>query len=187
MEHPFSRIAPGPFRMLLVATLVVTFALIFVLVSHGAKVDGLKDAAGRNFDVVAFEFAYTPEMSAHIVETWGEAGAATIRLQTYIDYLFLIAYANCIALCLVGVTSGGLAQRWFQGFAHFLAYGQWLAAICDGFENAFLLQSLGGNSATPGPQFAALLAGVKFVFVLAGILMVFVLLPLRFIAGKPRS
>lgn len=187
MEHPFSRIAPRPFRLLLVGTLLATFILAYLLTAIGSRVDGLTDAQGRSFDVVAFELAYTPEMSAHIVETWGPDNAKVMIKQVYLDYLFLIAYANCIALCLIGVSSGGLAKRWCQGFAHFLAYGQWLAGICDGVENAFLIQSLGGNAATPGPQFAALVAGVKFAFVFAGILAVFALLPLRFIGRTQES
>ncbi len=184
MDHPFARIPAPTFRLVLVGTLVGTFILMYMMTAIGSTVAGLQDAEGRSFDVIQFEFAYTPEMSAHMVATWGEAGAATITRQTYLDYLFLIAYANCIALCLVGVSSGGLAKRWFQGFAHFLAYGQWLAGICDAIENAFLLQSLAGNAAAPGPQFAALMAGVKFAFVAAGILVVFALLPLRFIGRE---
>ena len=53
-----------------------------------------------------------------------------------LDYLYLLLYANTIAMALLWLTEG-LSATWLTTLATALAWGQWLAAGLDAIENLF--------------------------------------------------
>jgi hypothetical protein len=148
---------------------VLGSAVFAVLLTFlGRDFSAKENAAGESFDVIAFELAGTPAQMAKILDTWGEDGIADARLQTRLDFLFLIYYGNAVAL---GVM---IAQRRRESTALAslggpLAWGAWIAALLDVVENVFLLRVLDGHLESPNPEIAYWCALVKFILLGLGI------------------
>jgi hypothetical protein len=184
MDHPFLHLSPTQFRRGFAASVVATLVVMVGLVAMATGFSAKEDAAGKRYDMVQFELAYIPALSAHIAETWGPEGRAMAWWQTVLDFVFLVAYSNAIAFGVLFVAERGFMRRWFLGFAVFLAYGQWFSALCDVIENLCLLRILSAGAVSPLPELAAICAGPKFAFVLAGLLFFVAGLPSRFLFRK---
>jgi len=105
------------------------------------------------------------------VAYWDERARRYAGFSLGVDYLFMVAYSTTIALACVwaagvlGGTAGALAT-----VGILLAWGQWLAALCDGGENAALTTMLLGSVREPWPAVAWWCATTKFCLIVAGIL-----------------
>lgn len=182
MKHPFEKLAPRLQRNLYWFFLAATFVLSGVLQTMAAPFATATPGQPAPYNIFHFEFAGTSEMAHTITESWGEAGRAAAINQTYVDYLFLLAYPNAIALGILAVLMNA-RSRTLWAFGRQLAWLQWLAGALDAVENAALIGILKGNEAELLPQIAWWCAAPKFLIVIAGVLFVLIVAGLGYTRG----
>lgn len=184
MRHPFEVFDPAVRRWLYWIFFAATIAMSVALTNIGATFAEKRGPTGRSYDIIAFELAHTPGRAAEIVETWGRDGIAAARLQTYLDFGFLMLYSNAIALGVISIMSAAADRSFIPGLGRALAYGQWVAGLFDAVENLALLQILNGDVGSPWPQIAYYFATIKFALVGLGLLYILIYLPY---AGRETS
>ena len=159
--HPLALIAPDKrvrvFMPLLIATLVITFLFRFIGPAQPTIVD--------------FELAGSVEKAEQIVTAWNETDRIRAGFSLGFDYLYMPVYSTTIALACV-MAIGVLKSSVWRSIGWLLAWGLWIAAICDAIENLALYTILLGNNAAPYPQVAQLCAAIKFGLILAGLVYV---------------
>ena len=88
-----------------------------------------------------------------------------------LDYLFMVAYSTTIALgCLWAADAFRARLPGLAAAGPWLAWGQWVAGLCDAVENVALTVMLLGGVADPWPGLAWWCATPKFVLIVAGLL-----------------
>lgn len=179
MLHPLERLTSRQAARLYWLLLAATFVLGGLLQAIGARYANLSGPDGDTYDVIAFEFATTPQRAQHMLSVWGAEGTRAAVLQTLIDYAFLLTYSNAIALGILLIVGRLDSRRSVVRLGRVLAWGQWAAALLDALENSALLLILTGWPVSPWPQIAAGCAGLKFLLVFAGILFILVGVALR--------
>lgn len=129
--------------------------------------------AGSSSDIVAFEFAATPERANDILSEWGPDGREGAQRALRLDYGFLVAYAVFLALASAGVAMAA-ARRGrdrLERIGWSLAGLALIAGVLDAIENTALLTVLDNYDTTSISAFAtavaAVVAGPKFAFVVA--------------------
>ncbi len=168
MRHPLSTIAAERrgrvFWPLALAAVVMTAIMQLI------NAPLITSEAGRG--IVSFELAGTVDKAAAIVSSWsGPDAHAYAGLSLGIDYLYMPVYALAIAFGCIGAGEILRLRAWpLSGLGPWLAWGVWLAALCDAIENFALLQILLRTAAQPWPQVALICAIVKFIFIIAGLL-----------------
>ncbi len=180
MPHPFlslpARLLPRLFWLLLALTLV----LMAIMAGVGAPLTTQAVPQG----IVSFEFAGTVIRAREILDSWSPAAQLRAAFIQGLDFLFLLVYSTTI----------GLSCTWAAGVLHdrhrslsswgpLLAWGQWLAAGFDAFENIALVVLLFGGLASPWPQIAWICAAVKFALIFIGLVYTFFAAALRLAAG----
>lgn len=112
-------------------------------------------------NIVAFEFAFTPERAGQMMTAWGEVGHAAARQSLWLDFLYMPAYAfffSGLALFAARSASG----RW-QTLGLWLALTPFVAWAFDAIENVALLSVLPPASPAPTPlMIAGAAASIKF-------------------------
>lgn len=176
MRHPFERLTPGAFRALYAVAWLGTIGVGAVLQHYGLIYSAQTGPNGETYDVIAFEFAATPERMQAVFDTWGDEGMRAARVQTVVDCAFPFFYASLIAAGIVALYGAGMSPGWTKA-GRLLAWGQFKAAGLDLVENAALLGALYGGAVSPFPQIAAGAAAVKFILIGLGVAYIFAALP----------
>ena len=115
-----------------------------------------------------------------IIDAWNENDRIRAGFSLGFDYLYMPVYSTTIALaCVMAV--GVLKRRAWHTSGILLAWGLWIAALCDATENLALLTELLGNNVAPWPQVAQICATLKFGLILLGLLYVVAGVVLRLI------
>ena len=168
LTHPLNAIPSDKrarvFVPLLIATLVITFLFRFIGPAQPTIVD--------------FELAGSVDKAAQIINAWNEPDRIRAGFSLGFDYLYMPVYSTTIALACILAASVLIRNAW-RMFGLLLAWGLWLAAICDATENLALFTVLLGNNVAPYPQMAQICATIKFGLILAGLLYVVVGVVLR--------
>lgn len=158
VTHPFDRVPPGRLRTVLVPVLGVAALVGIALL--------LLDPGGEG--IVGLEVAGSVDAAAEVIAAWDDRDVIHAAFGTGLDYLFLLAYANALALaCVWGRRM--FRHAWLVTLGGLLAWGAWLAGTLDAIENIALLDMLRGPIESPAPEVAAACAYVKFVLVYAGV------------------
>jgi len=165
-RHPFEWLSPvaqkRAFPALLIFTLAVQVGMGVLDVPLGTEVSPL--------GIVSFEFAGNLSFAKTILEAWGPAGQVYAGLSLGLDYLFLVAYASCIALGCALVARG--FSTWAPSLSTvgvFLSWTQGGAAVLDAVENFALIQLLLGSERAIWPAVAKWCAIPKFLIVAVGL------------------
>ncbi|WP_437707098.1 hypothetical protein WMF45_25685 [Sorangium sp. So ce448] len=120
--------------------------------------------------IISFELAGTRARVRRILESWGDDARLSAAFSLGVDYLFMAAYANGLALaCVMGADALRTRGLPAAGLGAPLAWGQWLAGLLDATENAALLRILRGSDEPLWPPLARRCAQAKFFLVGAGI------------------
>ncbi len=168
--HPFEKWDLSRLRWCFRLSLVFSLAMMAVLLLLGLPLRQCRTPEDKACDIIAFELAGAPERSRGIVDAWEAQEALHFaKWNTWLDYGFMLGYANCIALGIVMLLKFPLSASW-RGWGRMLAWVQWLALTSDAVENAALLKILYGAPVGPWPQLALVAAIIKFGLVGAGIL-----------------
>jgi len=169
---------------------MVTAALVggLLLIQHERAMEPAKDSSGT--DIVAFEFAGTPERAREILDEWGTEGRAGATRAIKIDYGFLIAYAVFLSLAVGGLAAGvGKRTRaWAESLGWRLVGLALVAGALDAIENTALLRVLDAyqSSGISGlaTLTAAVAASVKFLIVAAAV--AYLLIGSLLVLARPR-
>lgn len=161
VTHPFDRIPAGRIRVYFLPVLGVTVLVGIALL--------LLDPGGKG--IVGLEVAGSVEAAERVMAVWTERDLIHAAFGTGLDYLFLLAYANAIALSCIWARRV-FRQAWLAGLGGVLAWAAWVAGALDAVENMAMLDMIRGPVTSPAPQVAAACAYPKFVLVYAGIVYV---------------
>lgn len=145
--------------------------VVFLLIAVGAwramkpSLDTMKARGGK--DIVALEFARTPDDVATLRRGWASEGDAAARRSIWVDFVFVVGYVGFPAfLCWwLAVVADG---REWQGWARVAALAMVafvVAGLCDLAENVGMLNELRGPpDAISGhwPVFTSAFAYAKF-------------------------
>jgi hypothetical protein len=113
--------------------------------------------------IVSFELAGDVATAQLMLDSWDTRARAAAGLSLGLDYLFLVLYSTTLALACRRI-AGRFAARGsaLAGIGFALAWGQWIAAACDGVENFALIRMLLDGARAPWPTVAWWFASVKF-------------------------
>jgi hypothetical protein len=182
MRHPFQLISVDRLGTYLFPFVVASLAIMLTLNFINAPLQ--TDSAPLG--IISFEFAGDIDSAEMIIDSWTSQAQKQAAFSIGYDYLFLVTYSTAIALaCIwsskfISATNTTLIQA-----GVLLAWGQWLAALCDGVENASLFISLVQRPISPLPEIARIAASLKFVLILFGLIYVtFVLFMRLILPGK---
>jgi hypothetical protein len=169
LTHPLNAIPAAKrarvFVPLLIATLVITFLFRFI--------GPAQPTGGWTPTIVDFELAGSVEKAQSIINAWNETDRIRAGFSLGFDYLYMPVYSTTIALACV-MAAGVLQRKAWHSIGILLAWGLWVAAICDATENLALLTELLGNNVAPWPSVAQVCATIKFGLIVLGLLYVVV-------------
>jgi hypothetical protein len=123
------------------------------------------------YGIVSFELAGDAASAQRMVDSWDETARMWAAFSLGFDYLFLVLYSTTIGLaCVWAADRFARGRSLLASLGPPLAWGQWLAALLDGTENAALTHILVGGALAPWPAVARWCALPKFFLVAAGML-----------------
>jgi len=164
--HPFRYLSAAARRRAFVASIALTAVVALPMARLGAPLT----TETAPYGIASFELAGDLATAQAMVESWGEQGRLCAGIQLGLDYLFLVAYATCIALgcTLVSTWLTARAARMARlGVA--LAWGALLSGALDAVENWALVRVLIDSESAAMPVVAWWCAVPKFLLVLAGL------------------
>ncbi len=102
--------------------------------------------------IVSYELAGDPATTQAILDSWGPNARVHAGFSLGLDTLFMPLYAATIALSCLWGAGAFRRRRWpLVALGRPLAWGVWLAALCDVVENIALWRLLVGPVAVPWP------------------------------------
>jgi hypothetical protein len=185
VRHPLEAIPVGRRRRFFVPLLALTLGLMLGVMMPVDR--PLRTPASPN-GIVSFEVAGDAATAQRMIDAWDERARRHAAFSLGVDYLFMVSYSTTIALGCVwaaGVLGRRVAALATAGVL--LAWGQWLAALLDGGENAALTTMLLDHVRDPWPAVAWWCAVLKFALIVAGILYALVAVGARLAGGVPRQ
>ncbi len=127
------------------------------------------------YGIISFEFAGEQSRAREIVESWEPRGQVYAGLNLGLDYLFLAAYASCIALgCVLVARRLSKRAAGLYSVGVYLAWAQFGAALLDSVENYALIRVLLGSELELWPEVAWWCAAPKFMLVALALVYVVV-------------
>lgn len=173
MKHPFENLSASSVRRIYWVFFVLTGVVTLLMGEFGKyHPDGVSDPAEvRTCPTTRLEFVNSAAAWETEVAQLGVNGAAALRRQTYLDYLFLCCYSTLLVAAVIGVTRA-VTHPGVRLFARWLAWGQWLAAVLDGIENYGLLHNVSGTPSDIWAMISCYCATLKFALIVVGTLYV---------------
>lgn len=170
MNHPFEQLSPNSRKGLFWIAFVASLILIAVFGVIGEPL--ITPAAPSG--IVSFELAGNPANAQAMLDSWDESARLYAAFGLGIDYLFMVAYSTAIALGCVWAARVLQRSNWpLIWLGNILAWGQGLAGILDGVENAALSVVLLKVPASPWPELAYWCASIKFSLIFFGLVYTF--------------
>jgi len=169
MWHPFQSISPDRVPRYLTALILLTLLFMFTLNWLGSSLITSPAPGG----IISFEFAGNVQSSKAIIDSWDPRSQTIASLSLGLDYLFLVIYSNAIGMgCIWAMSAFATRSSILLSLGNLLAWGQWIAALFDGVENAALLELLLGEIQPPWPQVAQICATIKFSIIALGLIYI---------------
>jgi hypothetical protein len=147
MTHPFEKIPAKNRQQVYWPMFILTVVLSAALTLLGKDLKEAKDEQGNLVSpqgILSFELIKDQAEASRMLRYWGESKKVSAAFNLGLDYLFIFAYSNTIALGCVWIACA-LRERRFLRLAAagiFIAWLQWLAGILDAIENAALIKIL---------------------------------------------
>ncbi len=122
--------------------------------------------------IVDLEFADTPIRVQELFAVWN---MQTVRINVWIDFLFIIAYVSFLSLA-----SKATALKWksnsFKQIGYTCSRLAFVAGLFDVCENILMLQTTAGDFTTVSLQLTFYCAAIKFLF--TGFIILYLLISL---------
>lgn len=127
-------------------------------------------AAVTEYNILDYEFAWTPEQVIIIFATWGTNGMILQAAGIYWDFLYIMGYGS-FAFSGVLLVARKLSRTW-QILGLYVTFIAILAGLFDIIENIFLLVMLFEPSSiiSAVPAIAGIMATMKFSALLIALL-----------------
>ncbi len=165
MSHPFERLKPASHRAIFIPLLTLTILIFLAMNAIGVPLNNPVAPSG----IVSFEFAFTSTRALQILNSWSDAVQLRAAFIQGLDFLFPLVYSATIGLgCILTANVLRAVKQPLAWFGAPLAWGLWLAAVCDYIENISLVFLLFGRVASPLPEIAGACAAIKFSLILIG-------------------
>ena len=127
-------------------------------------------AAVTGYNILDYEFAWTPEKVIIIFATWGTNGMNLQAAGVYWDFLYIIGYGS-FAFSGVLLVARQLSGKW-KIYGLYVSFIAILAGLFDVIENIFLLVMLYESSSIISilPVIVGIMATMKFSALLIALL-----------------
>jgi len=169
MRHPFQAIPSEKFCRVLIPLILITLISMIMMNWISSPLNNPDVPNG----IISFELAGTTEAINRILASWDNEAQLTASLSLGLDYLFLVIYSTAIGVgCIWASGAFTLRGSLLASIGVLLAWGQWLAALLDGVENAALIRLILGDIQSPWPQVARICAIIKFSLIALGLMYV---------------
>ena len=167
-------------RTLYVLIITIGAFILFILINQ--LVFAPISALAITYNVLDFEFAWTPDRIAVIFTVWGATGMEAQALGVYWDFLYIITYGFFISGCILLVSR--ILSGKYQKLGLYISVTPFIAGIFDLIENINLLIMLQNpmNFSAIVPYIASVSAVIKFAFLILGIAFFFIALILMVIS-----
>jgi hypothetical protein len=181
MSHPFEKLHPAIQRRLFIFLLILTILIMLVMNMVGTILYTAESPSG----IISFELAYSPARAYQIINSWSTSAQLRAAFIQGLDFLFPLVYSTMFGIG--SIMAGGVLRIRGKPFARWgviLAWGLWLAAICDYIENIALITLLFGRVVSPFPEIAGVCAVIKFAMILIGSIYIIYGLVMRIIPKR---
>ena len=143
-----------------------------------------KMLSDKGYNIIKFELAKTVNCAQKIMEAWSTEGVAIAQINTYIDFVFILAYASLGYFGSLALTQKN--ENWsIRQLGQWMAKGMLVAGILDSIENIAMLRTLSGSVVAQNIWIAYGCAAVKFTIILFVIIVALFVLAHSFIKKKP--
>ena len=161
------KLKESPKTRLLAIMFIIGFLLILII---NFTVFQPLGQAVSGYNILDYEFAWTPEQVIIIFATWGTNGMILQATGIYWDFLYIIGYGT-FAFSGVLLVARQLSGKW-QIFGLYVTFIGILAGLFDVIENIFLLVMLYEPSSIISvvPALAGIMATIKFGALLIALL-----------------
>jgi hypothetical protein len=150
--------------------MVSLIAATFVVMAAMGVLDQRLKTGAVPFGIVSFEIAGDVPTAQAIVDSWEMRAKGAAGVSLGLDYLFMALYSTSLAFACFWAARVLRERGWRLGVVGVpLGWGQWLAAVCDGFENFALIRMLLDGVREPWPALARGAATTKFALVATGL------------------
>ncbi len=171
MHHPFQAISPDRIGKYLIPLSILTIIFMVTLNWLSTPLNNPSTPSG----IISFELAGDVETAKVILDSWDADAKLIAALSLGLDYLFLVVYSAAIGMgCIWTLGAFSPKGTLIHSTGILLAWGQWLAALFDGVENAALLKILFGDLVSPWPQVARIFALMKFTLIALGLIFIMI-------------
>jgi hypothetical protein len=153
--------------------LLVVMILIMQGQGHVLKI------ASSPHGIIDLEFANTPAKLHAVLSGWD---AATVRLNIWLDFLFIVTYVLVLSTSSIAAASLGANNSFWNRTGQFFSRAAFLTGMLDVAENLLMLNSIAGNFSTATLELTAVCATLKFI--LAGTNLIYLLLAILYKAFR---
>ncbi len=171
VTHPFEGIPSRRRRNLFIALLLLTLLVLAVEYLVGAPLETAAAPGGLR----SLQLAGDPIVCNAIIASWDAPNQMRACFLVGLDFLLLLLYTNTACLACVWAAEQ-FDFIWLHSLGMWLAWGQWLAAVCGMLGDTATAAILFGQRGSLWPQQAEFQIAYKFYFVSLG--LVFILLGL---------
>jgi hypothetical protein len=180
MRHPLESIPAQRKTIAFLLLFGLTLAMMLVMNAAGSSL--YTEVAP--YGIISLEFAGSPRKAEAILESWDRAAQLRAAFIQGLDFLYLIFYSTTIALACLWAGETLRRMGWSPAALGVpLAWGMWLAALCDFAENVALVVILFNRTSSPWPELAAVCAAIKFALIFIGMVYALYALVIRFAAS----
>jgi hypothetical protein len=165
--HPLAAIPANKRMSVFLPLLVLTLSLMVILNMSATPLT----TGAAPLGIVSFELAGSVSRAQAILDSWNSAAQLHAAFGLGLDYLYMPLYATTIGLACLWAADVLRRRRWPASQAGMpLAWGLWLAAVCDVGENLALITMMFGVVADPWPAVSFWFASIKFVLIVLGLI-----------------
>lgn len=181
MSHPFEKLCPAIQRRLFIFLLILTILITLVMNTVGTILYTTDSPSG----IISFELAYSPARAQKIINSWSSTAQVRAAFIQGLDFLYPLVYSAMLGLG--SIMAAGVLRIRGKPLARWgitLAWGMWLAAICDYIENIALIMLLFGRVVSPLSEIAGVCAVIKFTMILIGSIYILYGLAMRILPQR---
>lgn len=161
MKHPFFLLSRKQHLLWLgIATAAAILLMLGQLWVNTRLVNNVAPAG-----ILSFEFAGNLSTARLMIHSWDYTAKIRAAFGLGLDFLYLIAYSNALALACLYIAKSWTLFNSFSQAGIIIAWLQWTAALCDGIENAALIALLSDSNRAWLPPLAYWMAAAKFAIV----------------------
>lgn len=117
--------------------------------------------------ILDLELPWSTERAEKVIKALGAEGVRIAKLQTKLDFIFLLLYPIALSLS-AALLAGGLSG-WAAVIGLIITWGVLFAGPLDALENISMLRMLSNDIAAPWPQLSTICAICKFAVIFGGI------------------